>query len=480
MGIQITFIDPPALGRQLPVERVFGCTYSLYPIPNIFSLSAAAVLEKAGFRVNYIDMANERWGLNRVSDFFKKDDSRIYVFHSVNLSLEPDLKIHRLIRKSKENTAIVFTGPGPTYFIDYFLRDKNTFVARGEPELTLLELARALSNNLKISDITGLSFKDGERVINNPPRRLVDNLDELPFPARHLLKKDLYYNPKLAKLPFSAMQTSRNCSYRCMFCVPNSYNFARELEHRNYNQNNKPPVRMRSAENVICEFELLKNEGYRSISIIDDQFLWDDPRTISICEGIKGLGIEWGCLARVDRINENLASELASSGCKYVDLGVESFNQEVLDDARKDLKVEKIPEAISILKRNKILVKINLVLGISPLQTVACIKRDIRLARHLDVDAVMFSLATPFPGTDFYQRAKENHWFVKDGYHAESVQCKGIINYPGLSYRKLNQLVRLANLSFYFHPRFVFKNLKRLADPIGFYRSIVALKRKFF
>jgi len=480
MGIQITFIDPPALGRQLPVERVFGCTYSLYPVPNIFSLSAAAVLEKAGFRVNYIDMANERWGLNRTRDFFKKDASRIYVFHSVNLSLDSDLAIHRLIRESKENTAIVFTGPGPTYFARYFLRDKNTFVARGEPELTLLELAKALNNNLEINSIAGLSWKDKDKVINNPPRRLIDNLDELPFPARNLLKKDLYYNPKLAKLPFSAMQTSRNCSYRCMFCVPNSYNFARELEYRNYNQNNKPPVRMRSAGNVISEFELLKSQGYRSISIIDDQFLWDDLRTISICEGIKGLGIEWGCLARVDRINENLASHLASSGCKYVDLGVESFNQEVLNDARKDLKAEKIPQAISILKRNKILVKINLVLGISPLQTADSIKRDIRLAKHLDVDAVMFSLATPFPGTDFYQRAKENNWFVEGDYHAESVQTQGIINYPGLSHQELNRLVRLANLSFYFHPRFVFKNLKRLSDPVGFYRSILALKRKFF
>lgn len=480
MGMQITFIDPPALDRHLPVERVFGCTYSLYPIPNIFSLSNAAVLEKGGFQVNYIDMANQRWGLNKARDFFRLDNSQAYVFHSVNLSLDLDTMIHQIIRSVDNKAAIIFTGPGPTYFSRDFLKDENTFVARGESELTILELAHALKNRGEISNIEGLSWCKKAGVINNPPRQLVENLDDLPYPARHLLKKNLYYNPKLSRTPFTAMQTSRNCSYRCMFCVPNSYNFARELEYRKYHQNNKPPVRIRSAGSVIAEFGLLKKEGYRSVSIIDDQFLWDETRTVSICEGIKGFGIDWGCLARADRITLNAARCMALAGCKYVDIGVESFNQRVLDDARKDLKVERVPEAISILKKNKILAKINLVLGISPLQTAEDIREDIRLARRLNVDAVMFSLATPFPGTDFYQRARENNWFVNGIYRAESVQAKGIINYPGLSYQELNRLVKIANLSFYFHPRFLIKNLKRLASPRGLYGGLVALKRKFF
>lgn len=476
--MQITFIDPPNFLEKKPIERVFGCTYSLYPIPNIFSLSNAALLEREGFKVNYIDMANERWGLPRFRAFFKSDQSSAYVFYSVNLSLQPDLLAFEFLRESRPDAYVIFSGPAPTYFARNFLKDKNTFVVRGETEFTLLELMRNLRDGVDLKRISGISFlEDGENV-DNPDRYPLENPDILPYPARHLLKKGLYYNPKLPKRPFTALQTSRNCPYRCIFCVPNSYNFARELEYRHYH-NTKPPVRIRSAENVIEEFNLLQKDGYRSVSIIDDQFLWDDARTIKICEGIRDLGIKWGCLARADRISDNVAMHLAGAGCRYVDIGIESFNQAVLDDVKKDLKIEKAYDAISILKKHKLIVKINLLLGVSPLQNRHIIKEDMRKAKELDVDAAMFSLATPFPGTEFYQRAKEKGWFAKDGYYPASVQIKGIISYPGLSYKDLERMVKTANLSFYFSPRFLIKNLKQIFHPVNLYRGLVALKRKF-
>jgi radical SAM superfamily enzyme YgiQ (UPF0313 family) len=477
--MKITFIDPPNFLEKKPIERVFGCTYSLYPIPNIFSLANAALLAQEGFKVNYIDMASEGWHRGRLNAFLKTDNSAAYVFYSVNLSLAPDLLAYELIRKIKKDVFIAFCGPAPTYFARDFLRDKNTFVVRGEPEFTLLELIQSLKEGWDLNKINGLSFLENGIIKENASRALIEQLDELPLPARRLLKKNLYSNPKLPKRPFTLMQTSRNCAYRCVFCVPNSYNFSCELEYRKYQENQKPPVRMRSAANVTEEFRLLKKEGYRSVSIIDDQFLWKETRTIEICKGITGLGIEWGCLARVDHINENVAKNLSAAGCRYIDLGIESFNQAVLDDVKKDLKVNKIPEVISILKRYRMLVKVNLLLGISPLQTKDSIKEDIRLAKKLDVDAVMFSIAAPFPGTDFYQRAKENRWFISGDYRPESVQNKAIINYPGLSCQELNRMVTVANASFYFNLRFILKNLKRLLYPINFYYSLVDLKRKF-
>lgn len=476
--MKLTFIEPPNLLAKMAVERVFGCTYSLYPIPNIFSLSNAALLEQEGFRVGYIDMANAGWRLARFKEFLKTDKSNAYVFYSVNLSQKPDIFAYGIIREVKPDVSIVFSGPAPTYFAGDFLRDKNTFVVRGETELTLLELAQYFKNGGNLKSISGLSFLENGKVIENVSRSLIKNLDELPFPARRLLNRNMYYNPKLPKGPFTVVQTSRNCSYRCIFCVPNSYNFARELEYRRYN-NAKPPVRVRSAENVIDEFKLLKEEGYKSVSIIDDQFLWDAERTISICSGIKGLGIDWGCLARADHISANLAGCMEASGCRYIDIGVESFNQDVLDDIGKDLKTQDIYRAIGILKNRNILVKINLILGVSPLQTKDKIKTDIRKAKELDVDAVMFSLATPFPGTGFYQRAKLNNWFTAGDYYPESVQSKAVISYPGLSQRELDSIVKTANLSFYFSPKFLIKNLRQVLKPVNLFRGLLALKRKF-
>ena len=84
--MKITFIDPPDFLGKRNIERVFGCTYSLYPMPNIFSLTSAALLENNGFAADYIDMANEGWRINRFKKFLLSDDSGAYVFHSVNLS----------------------------------------------------------------------------------------------------------------------------------------------------------------------------------------------------------------------------------------------------------------------------------------------------------------------------------------------------------------------------------------------------------
>lgn len=477
--MRIIFIDPPDFVRKKNVERVFGCTYSLYPIPNIFSLSNAALLEKNGFEVRYIDMANEGWSQKRFTAFLKNQTYDCYVFHSVNLSMGGDLEAYAQIRGVKENAYIVFTGPAPTYFAHRFVKDERTFVVRGETELALLELMRYLRDKGDLSKIKGLSFKSSDYFCDNPARPLIEDLDSLPHPARHLLNRNLYYNPKLQKRPFTVMQTSRNCSYRCLFCVPNSASFACGLEHRKY-YNSNPPVRLRSAENIVAEFADLREKGYKAVSIIDDQFLWQKDRTLKICNGIKELKISWGCLARADHITEDVVKALAQSGCHYVDLGIESFNQEILDFIRKDLRLERVYEARRLLKRHGIMVKINLILGCSPLQTRQNIEEDIRKAKDLDVDAVMFSIATPFPGTEFYELARKNHWFREGDYEAQSVQMKAIINYPHLSSRELDWLVRKANLSFYFGPRLIMKNFSRILRPKGLYSTLRALKRKFF
>lgn len=478
--MRITFIDPPVLAGKRAVERVFGCTYSLYPIPNIFALSNAALLEKNGFAVHYFDMANEGWSQQKFKRFLLSDGSDIYVLHSVNLSEKNDLSCAEMMRTFRKNSLLVFTGPAPTYFVERFLKDKNTLIVRGESELTLLELVKTLDKRQETNQIAGISFKKNGNIMHNPARPLIENLNDLPFPARHLANKNLYCNPKLLQLPFTALQTSRNCSYRCLFCVPNSFNFAVELEYRRYHQNRKPPVRVRSASSVIEEFASLKANGYRSVSIIDDQFLWEEARTISICEGISKLGMEWGCLARADRISEKIVRYLAAAHCRYVDIGVESFNQAVLDDIRKDLKIPQIEAAIFLLKKYAIGVKINLVFGVSPLQNKAVIERDISWAKKLNVDAVMFSLATPFPGTDFYQRAYDNRWFIGKDYYSESVQQKSIISYPDMPGEKLERLVKKANLSFYFRPRVFKKNLGKFFRLKNLFVTLRALKRKFF
>ncbi|MDE1889514.1 MAG: radical SAM protein [Planctomycetota bacterium] len=473
--MKITFLVPPPIDGKIP-ERVAGCAYLLYYVPNIFLLSAAAVLEKKGYEVKYLETTIKKWNRGRFLSFLREDLSDVYCFYSVNLSQETDIQTLKDIREVRGNVPVVFFGPAPSDRPAEFVVDKNAYVVRGEPEYTMLELIEALETKTSVNGIKSVSFKTNGEVIHNVNREPIEDLDALPFPARHILEeREAYYNPKLGKRPFTAIFTSRGCSYRCIFCVPSSLNFARELEYKHHSDK-KPRVRKRSPENIIEEFKLLKSQGYKAVNVQDDQFVWGEERTVKICEGIKDLGIVWGCSARSDHLTEPIVKAMAEANCKFIDLGVESFSQEILDYVKKDIDVKKNEEAIKLVKKYGISAKVNIMFGASPLETMDTIKKDMEEVRRLKVDQVMYNIANPFPGTEFYRITKANKLFVYGDYKPVNVAKESNIAYPHLGKLDLEKAVRRANFEFFLTPRFILKNVRRL----GSIDSLKAMFRKLF
>ncbi len=479
--MKVTFLNPPSMrGLRVP-ERVFGCNYGLYPIPNVFALTYAAVLEEAGHEVRYVDAPVEGWSEEDLLNFLSHDDSDAYVFYSVNLSRKLDLLTHSLIRRYRGDVPIIFTGPGPSYqpYAESYIVDGATYVLRGEVDFAIRELVDKLQDNLDISDVPGLSWREGDDIRHNPPPPLIRNLDVLPFPARHLIKRELYYNPKLGDAPFTAMVTQRGCPYRCKFCVPNSQSFSRKLQFKVWHGRPVPPVGFRSPENVIEEFKLLESEGYKTLTIIDDEFILQKKRTMEILEGIRGTQIRWSCLARADFLTDReVIKALAEANCVEIDIGVESFVQKILDDIKKDLDVRTIEVAIKNLKDFGIEPKLNILFGASPLETEQTIKYTLRRVIELRPGVVMFSIANPFPGTEFYDEAREKRWFVYGDYVPVDVQKESIISYPHLPKKRLERLTRLANYKYYLDPVFLLKNLRRFRNPIVFLRSLRSFWKK--
>ncbi len=469
--MKITFIVPPPIDRKIP-ERVAGCAYLLYYVPNIFILSAAAVLEKEGYDVKYRETTIKKWNRARFLTFLREDLSDVYCFYSVNLSQATDMQALRDMRDIRKDVPVIFFGPVPSDRPAEFVVDEDTYVVRGEPEYSMLALVKSLETKSVTNDIKSVSFKTNDEILHNANREPIEDLDALPFPARHLLEeRDAYYNPKLGIRPFTAVLTSRGCSYRCIYCVPSSLSFSRELEYKHFS-GKKPPVRKRSPENIIEEFKLLKSQGYKAVNIQDDQFVWGEERTIKICDGIKDLGIVWGCSARSDHLNEPIVKDMANAHCKFIDLGVESFNQKILDDIKKDIDVQKNEEAIKLVKKYGISAKINIMFGASPLETSNTIKKNMDEVKRLKVDQVMYNIANPFPGTEFYKIAKEKKLFVYGDYKPVNVAKEANIAYPHLNKTDLESAVRRANFAFFLTPRFILKNIRRLG-------SIHALKAMF-
>jgi len=457
----VTFLTPPPLKSARAAERVAGCVYGLYPVPNIFILYAAAIVREAGHTVRFKDCALEKMKRSGFENFIRSDDSTVYAFYTVNLAMETDLEACRIIRETRKNSPLViFFGPCPSAFPEKFC-GPNTLVVRGEPEATFADLARHDFRAESLSAIAGLTYHDGG-IRGNPFRPLIENPDSIPFPARDLLDRRRYFSPKLRKKPFTAALVSRNCPFQCVFCVPSSHSFATELEFRRYHEDRKPPVRKRSPGNVREEFQVLKSQGYRSVAFQDDQFIGEDDWTVEVVRAVGASGVEWGCASRVDRINETVVRAMAQNGCRYIDLGIESFRQEILNDIRKGLRVETIRPAVNLIQRHGIAAKINILFGASSLETEETIRETIRQVQALGADQVMYNIAAPFPGTEFYRRARSGGWLRYGDYVPLDVQKRSIISYPGLSGKKMEKLLRQANRRFFLSPKFILKNLWRL------------------
>ena len=482
--MKLCFLVPPCYDNKFPAERSAGCTRVVYPMINIYELTAAAaVRELAGWDVSLEDFVFEPSRSGEYDDFLASDSSDAYAIWTVNLSLESDIEAITHIRRHHPATPVILLGPGATHFINKALVDSNTYVVRGEPELTLIELLDHLSGKTsgELADIRGLSYKDSEgKVCNNPSRPLNADLDALPFPARDLLGSHIYRNPKLKTGPYTSMFTSRNCPFRCIYCVPSSLTFAREIEFNRDHPGRKPTIGFRSIESVERELDMLASQGYRAIGFMDDNFIWNEDRTREICRIMRKHSMVWGCQARVDAITEPIARMLGESGCRYVDLGIESFDPAILEYIRKGITPEDIYRAVRLLKKYNVPVKLNVLIGSSPLETRQTVLHTLREAKRLKVDQVMFNIVSPFPGTEYYKVCKQNGW-IKDGeYRPTDVQHDSILNLPNISADEMERLLFRNNLSYFLNPSFVWKQMRRFSSWGEFIAALKALRIKLF
>jgi radical SAM superfamily enzyme YgiQ (UPF0313 family) len=311
--MQITFLTPPSLDGSKPAERTAGCTRMVYPMPNIYELTVAALLEQDEKNdIFYRNFVLDNLSEQDFIDFLKKDSSNCYIFWSVNLSIKTDTQAQEYINQFNPEAYCIFLGPAASYFYSYFLTSEKSICVRGEPEYTVKELIECLSEKKDWKLIAGISRLDSasSNTVNNPPRPLIKNLDELPFPDIRFIEKYSFSNPKLKVSPYMAVVSSRNCPFKCIYCVPSSLTFAREIEYKKEN-NKKPPVGFRSVENVVEEIELLASKGYKAIGFMDDNFIVTKKRLKGIGEVLKKHGIIWGCQARVDAIDEEIAATRA-------------------------------------------------------------------------------------------------------------------------------------------------------------------------
>ena len=239
--------------------------------------------------------------------------------------------------------------------------------------------------------------KDGKRKTHNNMKTVLDakhlgfieNLDEIPFPAHHLIdyseyKRGIYWGDHMLSRAVSII-SSRGCPYNCIFCGSRVV-FGRR-------------TRFRSIENVVAEMkEVIDTIGFRGFNFHDDTFALDIKRTIGLCREFKKLNIVWRCLSRVNTVNEKTISAMEKSGCKELILGVESGSQKILDNLNKHTTVEQNLKAMKMVKKSGIQLKVGIIVG-SPGETWETVEETKKMLKEYPPDFWNVSVFTPFPGT---------------------------------------------------------------------------------
>jgi len=354
--------------------------------------------------------------------------------------------VARIAKEVREDCKVIMGGPHVSFVPRQTLEECRhiDIIIRGEGERTLEELIDAIEREEPLETMKGISFRDGDRIVDNEPRPFIKNIDKIPFPSRDLLPIHLY---QANGIRYTTMMTSRGCPFRCCFCS-SSRLFG-------------GCWRGRSPENVLEELEIIYDEyNIRNIEFIDDTFTLDRKRAERICDGIirRGLDISWGASSRVDTLSRKLVEKMRKAGCWILYLGIESGSQRILDAIGKRITIEQVKKAVKIVKEAGIQVLGSFILGFLQ-DTVETIKQTVNFAKSLKLDYAQFSILTPYPGTPIYDYAVKNNLLLTRDW-SKYTAIDPIMKIKGVSEKELKMLFRKAYVSFYLSPRIVLEWLK--------------------
>ncbi|MBM3244808.1 MAG: radical SAM protein [Candidatus Omnitrophica bacterium] len=424
----------------------------LAPIPPLGLAYIAAVLEKEGVCVELIDMFAGRISQEDVVKRILTVKPDIVGF-SVLTPVLADVKL--LVQEVKDRgikTNIVLGNTHASCFSTELLNcGCADIVVRGEGELAMAELCRALVNGADLSNIKGISYISDGKVHHNEGGNIVEDLDSLPYPAFRLLDLNHYREFPMNSVRggrFLPIGASRGCPYDCYFCAQDTIN---------------KKVRYRKMKQVVDEIEYMHTKlQVKYFGFTDAYFPFSESTGLEFCEHMVSRGlhkkIKWFTENRVDKVNRNLLLKMKEAGLHQIMYGIETGSQEVLDKINKKTTIAQAREAVKYTKEAKILSLGLYVLGL-PGETREQREETIRFAKELDTDIAKFNIIIPYPGSQFFND-QVAHDRIDDPEKYSSWYSTFCFDFGITNHRQLIELQRRAMVAYYFRPNVIFRFFK--------------------
>jgi len=450
-------------------------------VPPLGLAYIGAALEKAGYKVEILDAVALNWRnpirINGMLHFGQK-------WTNISKSIEqrkPDVvgisclfssqshnahKVAELVKTYDNEVPVIMGGAHPSTLPQRVLEDQNVdYVIVGEGEATMLEFLDKWSKRAPLNGIEGIAYKASKEIKLKPRREFIKNLDSLPFPARHLLPMEEYFDAMkshlvtLMRKRFTSMITSRGCPFNCIFCSIHTI-----WGHK---------WRARSPENVLLEIEyLVKKFGVREVHFEDDNLTLDRKRIGKICDMIieSKLDIRWATPNGVAiwTLNKHLLKKMKKSGCYKLCFGIESGDVNTLKFIGKPVNLIHARKVIRWANEVGIWTDGFFVIGF-PYEPLESIYKSLKFAVESDLDFASFFIATPYPGTTLLN-ILEKEGMISSNFSWSNLRVlKAGVDTRFLTSEELNLLQRKLHVNFfrkralnYLSPRKLALRLKRI------------------
>lgn len=365
------------------------------PYPPLGLLCLSAYLKSRGFRVQIFDSTFAT--MSSFASLLKKSDCPILGLYC-NLITRRNI-LHMIGLAKKRGCRVILGGPEAAPHAENFLRHGADIVVRGEGERTLEELLRELRKDPpQLDQVPGISYLRQDLAIHHTPERaLIDNLDSLPLPDRQAIQLGSYSDSwkKRHGQDSLSLVTMRGCPYRCTWC-------SRTVFGESY--------RRRSPVHVVDEIaQLLDRYHPDQFWFADDVFTIRHPWLFQLADLLdkNHLRIQFECITRADRLNNDVARALSEMGCRRIWIGAESGSQRVLDAMQRGVRVEQIAQAVDWAGKYGILIGFFLMFGY-PGETTEDIEATVDLVRRTQPDSYLDTIAYPIRGTDFFASVQDS------------------------------------------------------------------------
>lgn len=436
--MKVLFVNPPQTASKYKFMGVIA--------PPLGIAYMAGVLQENNIDVEILDASAEDMDFKDVEKELLKRKPDLVALTALTPTIGRALETAQVVKETLPDSIVVMGGYHPTFNFIETLEDENVdIVIRGEGEYIMLNLVQTLENQSSLHDVKGIVFEDknSKEIVVNPEAPLIQDLDELPFPALNLLPMKKY---RLLDMDthMTTMITTRGCPMQCSFCSSAAMHGKK--------------IRERSVENIVDEIEYLKtNYDIDTIAFMDDTFTLKKRKVMAICDEIlkRNIEIMWGCTSRVDTLDEKLLKKMKESGCITIFIGVESADQQQLDNMCKNTTIAKIENAFKIAHKLKIRTIASVALGM-PGDTKEIMNKTVKFVHKLKPNYAIYSLATPYPGTRFYKEAFEKNLIkIKDW--SKYTLITPILETIDCSLNDMRKIQAKAFMKFYLRPHYIIR-----------------------